>query len=98
MDKLLLTLGQIDYIFLIAVALRAATPIVFAALGGVFSERSGIINIALEGMMLTSAYVSFRVAVLAHSPWIGLLGGIAAAMLVAALHAVVSIRYRTNQV
>ena len=98
MDKLLLTLSQIDYIFLIAVALRAATPIVFAALGGVFSERSGIINIALEGMMLTSAYVSFRVAVLAHSPWIGLLGGIVAAMLVAALHAVVSIRYRTNQV
>ena len=37
MDKLLLTLGQIDYIFLIAVALRAATPLVFASLGGVFS-------------------------------------------------------------
>ena len=98
MDKLLTALSQIDYVFLVAVALRAATPIVFAALGGVFSERSGIINIALEGMMLTSAYVSFRVAVLAHSPWIGLLGGILAAMLVAALHAVVSIRYRTNQV
>jgi len=98
MEQLIAALGQIDYIFLIAVALRAATPIVFAALGGIFSERSGIVNIALEGMMLTSAYVSFRVAVLAQSPWIGLLGGIVAAMLVAALHAVVSIRYRTNQV
>lgn len=98
MEQLIAALGQIDYIFLIAVALRAATPIVFAALGGIFSERSGIVNIALEGMMLTSAYVSFRIAVAAGSPWIGLLGGIIAAMLVAALHAVVSIRYRTNQV
>lgn len=98
MDKLIEALRQIDYFFLIAVALRAATPIVFAALGGIFAERSGVINIALEGMMLTSAYVSFRIAVIAHSPWIGLLGGVTAAVLIAALHAVVSIRYRTNQV
>ena len=98
MDQLLSALGQIDYVFLVAVALRAATPIVFAALGGIFAERSGIINIGLEGMMLTSAFVSFRIAVLAGSPWIGLLGGVVAAVLVAALHALVSIRYRTNQV
>lgn len=98
MEQLLDALRQIDYVFLVAVALRAATPIVFAALGGIFAERSGVINIALEGMMLTSAYVSFRVAVLAGSPWVGLLGGVLAGMLIAALHALVSIRYRTNQV
>ncbi|MBX7212575.1 MAG: ABC transporter permease [Thermoflexales bacterium] len=98
MEQLLEALRNINYIFLLAVALRAATPIVFAALGGIFSERAGVVNIALEGMMLTSAYVSFRVAVMAGSPWVGLVGGIIAAVLVAALHAVVSIRYRTNQV
>lgn len=98
MEQLLEALRNINYIFLFAVALRAATPIVFAALGGIFSERAGVVNIALEGMMLTSAYVSFRVAVMAGSPWVGLVGGIIAAVLVAALHAVVSIRYRTNQV
>ncbi|MCS6774024.1 MAG: ABC transporter permease [Anaerolineae bacterium] len=97
-ETLLEVLGRIDYLFLLGASLRAATPIVFAALGGIFSERSGVINIGLEGMMLTSAYVCYKVAVLAASPWVGLLAGVVAAVLIALLHGVISIRYQTNQV
>ncbi len=89
---------RIDYVFLLAAALRAATPIAFAALGGIFSERAGVINIGLEGMMLISAYVCYRVAVLAASPAVGLVAGMAAAMVLAGLHGLFSIRYQTNQV
>ncbi len=98
MDIFTDVLLRIDYLFLLATALRAATPIAFAALGGIFSERAGVINIGLEGMMLTSAYVCYRVAVWAASPWVGLLAGVASAVLIAALHGVFSIRYQTNQV
>jgi len=91
-------LVRIDYLFLLATALRASTPIVFAALGGIFSERSGVINIALEGMMLTSAYVCYKAAVIFNSPWLGLATGVLSAMVLALLHGVISIRYRTNQV
>lgn len=98
MEQLLDALRQIDYIFLIAVALRAATPIVFAALGGIYSERSGVVNIALEGIMLTSAYVCYKFAVLSDSPWIGMIVGVLAAVAIALLHGLISIRYRTDQV
>ena len=77
---------------------RLATPLLLAALGGLYSERSGVINIALEGLMLAGAFTAAAVTHWVGSPWAGLLAGVAAGALVAALHAVACIRFRADQV
>jgi len=78
--------------------IRLATPLLLAALGGLFSERAGVINIALEGLMLAGAFTSAAVTHYAGDPWIGLLAGIGAGMFVASIHAVACIRFDSNQV
>jgi len=78
--------------------IRLATPLLLAALGGLYSERAGIINIALEGLMLAGAFTAAAVTHYAGSPWIGLLAGVIAGVAVAAIHAVVCIRLRADQV
>jgi simple sugar transport system permease protein len=77
---------------------RLSTPLILAAIGGLFSERSGVINIALEGLMLAGAFTAAAVTYATGSPWIGLLAGMAAGVAVAALHAVACIRYSADQV
>ena len=83
---------------LIASTIRLSTPLILAALGGLYSERGGVINIALEGMMLAGAFAAAAVTVFTHSPWAGLLAAVIAGLVVAALHAVVTINYRADQV
>ena len=83
---------------LIASTLRLSTPLILAALGGLYAERSGVINIALEGMMLAGAFTAAAVTLYAHSPWIGLLAAMLAGVLVAWLHAVATISYKADQV
>jgi ABC-type uncharacterized transport system permease subunit len=83
---------------LVMSTLRLATPLVLAALGGLFSERAGVINIALEGTMLAGAFAAAAVTYATGSPWVGLLGGIGAGALIAATHAIACIRYRADQV
>jgi ABC-type uncharacterized transport system permease subunit len=78
--------------------LRLATPLIWAALGGMFSERSGVINIALEGIMLAGAFTAASVTFYAGNPWVGLAAGIVAGMAIAAIHAVACIRFDANQV
>jgi ABC-type uncharacterized transport system permease subunit len=83
---------------LIAAMLRFATPLAFAALGGILSERSGVINIGLEGMMLTGAFFGIFGADLTGSWLLGALIGMAAGGVMGLIHAVLSISLRADQV
>jgi general nucleoside transport system permease protein len=76
----------------------AATPLTLAALGGVMSERSGVVNIALEGIMLTAAFVGYAAALFSHSLGVGILAAVLSGMLIAALHAVLSIEFLVDQI
>lgn len=87
--------------------IRLSTPLILAALGGLFSERAGVINIALEGMMLAGAFTAAAVTYAVGSqgpewagvsPFVGLAAGMLAGMLIAAIHAVACIRYKADQV
>lgn len=78
--------------------IRLSTPLVCAAIGGLFSERSGVINIALEGLMLAGAFAAAAVTYYTHSPWIGLSAAAAAAALFAFLLALICIRFKANEV
>lgn len=78
--------------------IRLSAPLILAAIGGLYSERAGIINIALEGLMLAGAFTAATVTYFTGSPWIGLLAAIAAGMAVAAIHAVVCIYFGADQV
>lgn len=75
-----------------------ATPLVFAALGGLFSERSGIVNIALEGMMTAGAFFAIYVSAQTGSWILGLIGAILAGMALGALHAVATVTFRADQI
>jgi len=91
-------MAEIFTIALIWSTVRLSTPLVLAALGGLFSERSGVINIALEGMMLAGAFTAAAVTYATGSRYMGLLAGMMAGMLIAAIHAVACIRYQADQV
>ena len=78
--------------------IRSATPLIFAALGGMFSERAGVINIALEGLMLTGAFTAAVATYELHNPYLGFLCGIAAGAVVALIFAVAVIRFEADQV
>lgn len=76
---------------------RLATPLLFACLAGLYSERAGIFDIGLEGKMLMAAFFSAAFATIYGSVWIGLVAGIASSLVLAALHGVASITFRGNQ-
>jgi general nucleoside transport system permease protein len=94
--------GHLKVVFtwsiLVAAMLRYATPLLWAALGGIICERSGVINIALEGMMLTGAYFGIWGADVLGSWVLGILVAMVAGGLLALVHAVFSIHLRANQV
>jgi simple sugar transport system permease protein len=83
---------------LFAAALRMATPLVYAALGGIFSERVGIINVGLEGMMLTGAFSGVLVSFYTGNPWLGVLGATFTGALLGLLHAILTVKFAGNQV
>ncbi len=91
-------LENIINLSLLASMIRLSTPLILASLGGLFSERSGVINIALEGMMLSGAFTAAAVTAKTQSPWLGLLAAGLAGVLVAFIHAVASIEYKADQV
>lgn len=87
-----------ELLSILAATLRLATPLVLAALGGLFCERSGIIDIGLEGKMLGSAFAAAAMAALTGSAWVGLGAGVAVAVMLALLHAFAAVTHRGDQV
>jgi simple sugar transport system permease protein len=77
--------------------IRLATPLLLACLAGLFSERAGIFDIGLEGKMLAAAFMSAAIAAVTGNVWLGLLCGIAASMVLSAIHGLASITFRGNQ-
>ncbi len=82
----------------LATTLTLATPLVFAAVGELISERSGVINIGLEGMMLVGAFFSFLVAWASGSFWLGVAAGIGAGMALAAVMGLLSLKAGADQI
>jgi general nucleoside transport system permease protein len=82
----------------LAQTVRIAIPYLFAAAGGAIAERAGIISLTLEGFMLGGAFGAVLGAYYSGNPWIGALSGIAAGVLLGAVHAVASIRFKADQV
>ncbi len=83
---------------LMATSLSRAVPLTLGALSGVLCERAGVVNIAIEGMMLTGAMMGSLVGSVTHSLWLGLLAAILSGLLLSVIHGVLSIKYKTNQI
>ncbi len=91
-------MGEILTLALLFSAIRSATPLIFAALGGMFSERSGVINIALEGLMLAGAFTAAVATYELHNPFAGLLCGVLAGAALALIYAIATIKFEADQV
>ncbi len=89
--------SQMLTVTLLAEAIRSATPILYPALAGIFSERSGVLNIGLEGIMLISAFAAVVGSYYSGNPWIGVLYAIAAGLLTSLIHAFMCINMRADQ-
>ena len=92
---------MIDMVFLagiLAAGIRLATPIALAALGETLGQRSGVINVGIEGIMLLGAFLAVLVSVSTGSPWGGLAAAIGGGMALAALHALICVRLKIDQI
>ncbi|MDW8103585.1 MAG: ABC transporter permease, partial [Armatimonadota bacterium] len=91
-------MGEVLDIELLRSALRLATPLALAAMGGILSERSGVVNIGLEGQMLMGAFVGWAAAVMLGNGWLGVVCGVGAGALLGFLHALLTQRFRADHV
>jgi general nucleoside transport system permease protein len=89
---------SVNIVGLLNGTLFRSTPLALGALAGLLCERSGVVNIAIEGMLLTGAFVAALSASAAGSPWVGLAAGMAAGIVLGAFLGVLSIRYRVDQI
>ncbi|MFQ5533373.1 MAG: ABC transporter permease [Sphingomonadales bacterium] len=87
-----------DILILADSTFRTATPLVLAALAGLYAERSGVVDIGLEGKMLGAAFAAAAVAAVTGSAWLGVGAGVVSSMLLALLHGWVAIHQRGNQI
>jgi general nucleoside transport system permease protein len=83
---------------LLVLTLAAGTPLVFAALGELVTEKSGVLNLGVEGMMLVGAVAAFAVAAKTGSPWLGVAAGVAAGAAMSQVFAVITLSLMANQV
>ncbi|MBO8138494.1 MAG: ABC transporter permease [Desulfotomaculum sp.] len=82
----------------LATAVTAGTPILFAALGEIFTERVGILNLGVEGMMLVGAVTGFIAAYITGNPWLGAAASMLAGGILASIHALLTVTLKANQV
>ena len=75
-----------------------ATPLTLAAVGGTFSERSGVVNIALEGILLNGAFAAVVATHYSGSPWVGVMAAVLVGLLTSLIHAVVTITFKANHI
>jgi simple sugar transport system permease protein len=83
---------------ILASGIRLSIPYTLAGLGGTYSERSGVVNIGLEGMMLTGAFTAVAVTNTTGNAWVGLLAAILVGMLLGLVHAVVCVTFKADQI
>ena len=88
----------LQFLLMIDATLRVATPLILCAMAGIFSERSGIIDISLEGKMLMSAFVAAAIATTSGSALMALGGGILASVILSLIHGYACITHKGNQV
>jgi general nucleoside transport system permease protein len=91
-------LERLINVSLIVATLRTTTPILLVALGGSFTTKAGIFNIGLEGQMLVGAFFAVIATISSGSPWIGVLCGVAAALVLALVFALLVVTYKANEV
>lgn len=89
---------SLNLVGLLNSTLSKAVPLTLGALSGILCERAGVVNIAIEGMMLTAAMIGVLIGSIAGNLWLGLLSGVAAGALLGLLHALLSVTYKTNQI
>ncbi|WP_448337410.1 ABC transporter permease [Chloroflexus aurantiacus] len=89
---------QTNATVMLSESLRLGTPLALGALAGIWAERSGVINIAIEGMMLMGAAFGFAIFVFTGQIWIGVLGAVVIGGVMALLHGLLSISFRTDQI
>jgi simple sugar transport system permease protein len=90
--------ASIDLVGMVASSLRMCTPIALGAMAGILCERAGVVNIAIEGMMLAAAAFGFGANLFFENIWVGLVVAVLVGGLMATLHAVMSIRFKTDQI
>jgi len=83
---------------LVWATVRKSVPLIFASTGGFFSERAGVINIGLEGMMLFGAFSGAMISITTHNPWLGIMGAAVVGGMIGYLHAIATITLRANQI
>jgi ABC-type uncharacterized transport system permease subunit len=89
---------MIDLTLILAAGVATGTVLLFAAIGEVFAERAGVLNLGVEGMMLVGAVAGFSVAASTGDPWVGLVVAMLAGGLLSVVHAVITIHFRAEQV
>jgi simple sugar transport system permease protein len=89
---------MIDLTLILAAGVASGTVLLFAAIGEVFAERAGVLNLGVEGMMLVGAVAGFSVAASTGDPWVGLVIAMLAGGLLSVVHAVITIHFRAEQV
>lgn len=89
---------SLNLVGLFNTTLSKAVPITLGALSGILCERAGVVNIAIEGMMLSGAMVSALVGSITQNAWIGLLCAVMTGAVLAFVHGIFSIKYKTNQI
>jgi len=87
-----------SFVVIFASAIRLGVPLILACMAGLWSERSGVVDIGLEGKMLTGAFAAAAAAYFTGSAWLGLLAGVAASVVVSLIHGYASIDQRANQI